>query len=58
MSEYSKLTRKYGRYCINYNYANKIIKKYMNYFSFYQFENNHNLRIDGQLIKPVQRITR
>ena len=30
----------------------------MNYFSFYQFENNHNLRIDGQLIKPVQRITR
>jgi len=57
-SEHSKLTRKYGRYCINYNFANKIIKKYLNYFSCHQFENNLNLRIDGQLIKPVQRITR
>ena len=44
-SEHSKLTRKYGRYCINYSCANKIIKKYFNYFSCYQFENEGRVHL-------------
>ena len=58
LSEHSKLTRKYGRYCINYAHSINLIKIYIKYFSIYQFKNKLQLRIDGMLIKPIQRLTR
>ena len=57
-SEQSKLTRKYGRYCINYTNAISIVKEHINYFSIFQLKNKLLLRIDGMLIKPIQRLTR
>jgi len=58
LSEHSKLTRKYGRYCINYAHSINLIKIYIKYFSIFQFQNKLQLRIDGMLIKPIQRLTR
>jgi len=57
-SEQQKLTRKYGRYCINHNRSSLIIDDNIKFFSLYQFRKNFSLRVDAQLIKPIQRITR
>ena len=60
-SEQSKLTKKFGRYCtynINYTNAISIVKEHINYFSIFQLKNKLLLRIDGMLIKPIQRLTR
>lgn len=58
LSEQSRLTRKYGRYCINYSNSINLIQFYIKYFSVYQFKNGLKLRIDGMLIKPIQRLTK
>jgi len=57
-SEHSRLSRKYGRYCINNTRSSIIIDQNIKYFSLYQFNKGLMLRIDGMLIKPIQRLTR
>ena len=57
-SEQSRLSRKYGRYCINSTRSSNIIDQNIKFFSLYQFNNGHKLRVDAMLIKPIQRLTR
>lgn len=57
-SEHGRLSRKYGRYCINNTRSSVIIDQNIKYFSLYQFNKGLMLRIDGMLIKPIQRLTR
>lgn len=56
--EQPRLSKKYGRYCINNTRASIIIEQYIKFFSLYQFNKGIKLRIDGMLIKPIQRLTR
>ena len=56
--EQSRLSRKYGRYCINNSRSSIIVDQNIRFFSAYQFTNNLELRIDAMLIKPIQRLTR
>jgi len=56
--EQSRLSRKYGRYCINNSRSSIIVDQNIKFFSEYQFSNNLQLRIDAMLIKPIQRLTR
>ena len=57
-SEHGRLSRKYGRYCINNTRSSIIIDQNIKYFSLYQFNKGLMLRVDGMLIKPIQRLTR
>ena len=57
-SEQSRLVRKYGRYCINSTRSSIIIDQNIKFFSLYQLNNGHKLRVDAMLIKPIQRLTR
>ena len=57
-SEQARLSRKYGRYCINNSRSSIIVDQNIQYFSAYQFNNNLELRVDAMLIKPIQRLTR
>eukprot|EP00092_Neocalanus_flemingeri_P027093 GFUD01029380.1.p1 GENE.GFUD01029380.1~~GFUD01029380.1.p1 ORF type:complete len:410 (+),score=112.23 GFUD01029380.1:121-1350(+) len=57
-SEHPKLSRKYGRYCINNTRSSIIINQNIKFFSLYQFNKGLKLRVDGMLIKPIQRLTR
>merc|ERR1719481_1044061 len=50
--------RKYGRYCVNNRRSSIIIENNLQLFSLYQFKSGFSLRIDAQLIKPIQRLTR
>merc|ERR1712212_1349139 len=52
------MIRKYGRYCINQKRAALIIDENIKFFSLYQLRNRMRLRVDAQLIKPIQRLTR
>jgi len=56
--EQCRLSRKYGRYCINNSRSSIIVDQNIKFFSAYQFSNNLELRIDAMLIKPIQRLTR
>jgi len=56
--EEARLSKKYGRYCINNTRASIIIEQYIKFFSFYQHNKGIKLRIDAMLIKPIQRLTR
>eukprot|EP00092_Neocalanus_flemingeri_P050748 GFUD01058766.1.p1 GENE.GFUD01058766.1~~GFUD01058766.1.p1 ORF type:complete len:278 (+),score=58.54 GFUD01058766.1:580-1413(+) len=56
--EKSKLSIKYGRYCINTERSSSIIAENLQFFSLLQTTRGLQLRVDAQLIKPVQRITR
>ena len=56
--EQSRLSRKYGRYCINNSRSSIIVDQNIQFFSSYQFSNNLQLRVDAMLIKPIQRLTR
>jgi len=56
--EQLRLSRKYGRYCINNSRSSIIVDQNIKFFSEYQFSNNLQLRIDAMLIKPIQRLTR
>ena len=56
--EQARLSRKYGRYCINNSRSSIIVDQNIKFFSEYQFSNNLDLRIDAMLIKPIQRLTR
>jgi len=56
--EQARLSRKYGRYCINNSRSSIIVDQNIQYFSAYQFNNNLELRVDAMLIKPIQRLTR
>merc|ERR1711953_1108803 len=56
--EQSRLSRKYGRYCINNSRSSIIVDQNIKFFSSYQFSNHLELRIDAMLIKPIQRLTR
>ena len=49
---------KYGQYCINKSQSASVLSENIKFFTFYQFKNNHRLRIDAMLIKPIQRLTR
>merc|ERR1719245_2732393 len=57
-SEQQKLMRKYGRYCVNNRRSSIIIENNLQLFSLYQFQQGFPLRVDGMLIKPIQRLTR
>jgi len=57
-AEQSRLSRKYGRYCINNSRSSIIVDQNIKFFSSYQFSNHLELRIDAMLIKPIQRLTR
>ena len=57
-SEQQRMSCKYGRYCINSTRSSIIIDQNIKFFSFYQFNNGHKLRVDAMLIKPIQRLTR
>jgi len=57
-SEQQKLMRKYGRYCVNNRRSSIIIENNLQLFSLYQFQQGFPLRVDAQLIKPIQRLTR
>merc|ERR1719154_62548 len=57
-TEQPRLSRKYGRYCINSTRSSIIITHNIKFFSLYQFNKGITLRIDTMLIKPVQRLTR
>lgn len=56
--EQARLSRKYGRYCINNSRSSIIVDQNIQFFSSYQFTNNLELRVDAMLIKPIQRLTR
>lgn len=56
--EQVRLSRKYGRYCINNRRSSIIVDHNLQFFSSYQFTNNLELRVDAMLIKPIQRLTR
>jgi len=56
--EQARLSRKYGRYCINNSRSSIIVDQNIQFFSSYQFSNNLQLRVDAMLIKPIQRLTR
>ena len=56
--EEAKLSKKYGRYCINNTRASLVIEEYIQFFSLYQYNKGIPLRIDAMLIKPIQRLTR
>ena len=56
--EQARLSRKYGRYCINNSRSSIIVDQNIQFFSSYQFSNNLELRVDAMLIKPIQRLTR
>eukprot|EP00092_Neocalanus_flemingeri_P023363 GFUD01025330.1.p1 GENE.GFUD01025330.1~~GFUD01025330.1.p1 ORF type:complete len:304 (+),score=83.11 GFUD01025330.1:249-1160(+) len=58
LSEQPNLSRKYGRYCINNTRSSIIINQNIKFFSLYQFNKGLKLRVDGMLIKPIQRLTR
>jgi len=57
-TEQQRLSRKYGRYCINNTRSSIIIDQNIKFFSMYQFNNGFLLRVDAMLIKPIQRLTR
>merc|ERR1711974_494720 len=56
--EEGRLSKKYGRYCINNTRASLIIEEHLKFFSLYQHSQGIALRIDAMLIKPIQRLTR
>ena len=56
--EEPKLTMKYGRYCINTSRRSHIMEQNKLFFTLYQANRGLSLRLDGHLIKPIQRITR
>jgi len=56
--EQTRLSRKYGRYCVNNSRAGAILARHLQFFSQYQFANQLQLRVDAMLIKPIQRLTR
>ena len=56
--EQVRLSRKYGRYCINNRRSSIIVDHNLQFFSSYQFTNSLELRVDAMLIKPIQRLTR
>ena len=56
--EQVRLSRKYGRYCINNSRSSIIVDHNLQFFSSYQFTNKLELRVDAMLIKPIQRLTR
>ena len=56
--EQCRLSRKYGRYCINNSRSSIIVDQNIKFFSAYQFSNKLELRVDAMLIKPIQRLTR
>jgi len=56
--EQARLSRKYGRYCINNSRSSIIVDQNIKFFSSYQFSNKLELRVDAMLIKPIQRLTR
>merc|ERR1719430_155037 len=58
LSEQQRLLRKYGRYCINKTRSSDIIDSNIKFFSQYQDAKGFRLRVDAQLIKPIQRLTR
>ena len=57
-TEQQKMMRKYGRYCVNNRRSSIIIENNIKLFSLYQFQQGFSLRVDAQLIKPIQRLTR
>ena len=57
-TEENRLARKYGRYCINYSLALKILKENSKFFSAYHQQRGLTLGLQAMLIKPVQRITK
>ena len=57
-TEESRLARKYGRYCINYSLALKILEENSKFFSSYHQQKGLTLDLQAMLIKPVQRITK
>eukprot|EP00092_Neocalanus_flemingeri_P086013 GFUD01108316.1.p1 GENE.GFUD01108316.1~~GFUD01108316.1.p1 ORF type:complete len:192 (+),score=50.10 GFUD01108316.1:43-576(+) len=57
-TEQPRLSRKYGRYCINNTRSSIIIDQNIKFFSLYQFNKGLMLRVDAMLIKPIQRLTR
>ena len=57
-AEESRLARKYGRYCINYSLALKILEDNRKFFSSYHQQRGLTLDLQAMLIKPVQRITK
>ena len=57
-TEESRLARKYGRYCINYSLALKVLEENSKFFSSYLQQRGLTLSLSAMLIKPVQRITR
>ena len=57
-TEQLRLSRKYGRYCVNSTRSSIIIDQNIKFFSLFQFSSGHQLRVDAMLIKPIQRLTR
>ena len=58
LTEQQKLMRKYGRYCINNTNSSTIIDRNIKFLSLFQLQQGFKLRIDAQLILPIQRLTR
>jgi len=56
--ELGKLSILYGRYCINKTRSSLIVEEYKDYFALLQFKRQLPLRVDAELIKPIQRLTR
>jgi len=56
--EQTKLSILYGRYCINKSRSSIIVEEYKRYFATIQFKRELLLRVDAELIKPIQRLTR